>query len=60
MNAAEMIQPRHTLTSPPPLRGRSDREAIREGGNFLFDAEEIEFTPLPIPPPQGGREEFVA
>jgi len=41
-------------TSPPPLRGRSDREAIREGGH-LSQAQAI--TPLPNPPPQGGREE---
>ncbi len=47
-------------SSPPPLRGRSDRQrvrpevagpmtssAIREGGQTN--------TPLPIPPPQGGR-----
>ena len=54
------------LTSPPPLRGRSDREAIREGGH-LSQAQAI--TPLPSPPPSslhsgarergpgGGREE---
>ena len=26
---------KHTLGSPPPLRGRSDREAVREGGRQL-------------------------
>ena len=45
-----------SLSSPPPLRGRSDREAIREGGKQPLLEQEI--TPLPIPPPQGGREEF--
>ena len=38
--------------SPPPLRGKSDREAIREGGNL----DRWQATPLPNPPPQGGRE----
>jgi indolepyruvate ferredoxin oxidoreductase, beta subunit len=42
------------LTSPPPLRARSDREGIREGGH-LSQAQAI--TLLPSPPPQGGREE---
>src|SRR5947199_10015684 len=39
--------------SPPPLRGRSDREAIREGGHLHTPAPPN--TPLPNPPPQGGR-----
>ncbi|HEY6832790.1 MAG TPA: excinuclease ABC subunit UvrC [Pseudolabrys sp.] len=43
--------------SSPPLRGRSASEASREGGEPLMHANEI--TPLPIPPPQGGREELV-
>jgi phosphomethylpyrimidine synthase len=41
-------------SSPPPLRGRSDREAIREGGTPQSIAQVR--TPLPNPPPQGGRE----
>jgi A/G-specific adenine glycosylase len=41
-------------SSPPPLRGRSDREAIREGGKQNKSAQVS--TPLPNPPPQGGRE----
>ncbi len=42
-------------SSPPPLRGRSASEAGREGGKQHLLEEGI--TPLPIPPPQGGREE---
>jgi phosphomethylpyrimidine synthase len=41
-------------SSPPPSRGRSDREAIREGGRSEIPAQAS--TPLPSPPPQGGRE----
>ncbi|KAA5599205.1 excinuclease ABC subunit UvrA [Blastochloris sulfoviridis] len=41
------------LSSPPPLRGRSDREAIRVGGD---KPEATASTPHPNPPPQGGRE----
>jgi FAD/FMN-containing dehydrogenase/Fe-S oxidoreductase len=41
--------------TPPPLRGRSDREAIREGGKVANSA--LPSTPLPDPPPQGGREQ---
>ena len=41
-------------SSPPPLRGRSPREARREGGNS--PAPTSISTPLPNPPPQGGRE----
>jgi 5-oxoprolinase (ATP-hydrolysing) len=41
-------------SSPPPLRGRSTREARREGGDDHATAQED--TPLPNPPPQGGRE----
>jgi error-prone DNA polymerase len=43
---------------PPPLRGRSTRETRREGGNF--DRPKQASTPLPIPPPQGGREQDAA
>ena len=39
--------------SPPPLRGRSTREARQEGGKQPAPA--IKRTPLPNPPPQGGR-----
>jgi excinuclease ABC subunit C len=46
------------LSSPPPVTGRSDREAIREGGELQTYAHDA--TPLPIPPPQGGREESVS
>jgi DNA polymerase III alpha subunit len=38
---------------PPPLRGRD-----REGGRR--QAQEFGITPLPIPPPQGGREQVCA
>jgi len=50
------------FSSPPPLRGRSPAEAAGEGGREGGDAQSLEqkITPLPIPPPQGGREEFVA
>ena len=48
------------LSSPPPLRGRSPAEAAgeggREGGEQITRVQDV--TPLPIPPPQGGREEF--
>ena len=40
-------------SSPPPLRGRSNREVVREGGESRATSEEV--TPLPNPPPQGGR-----
>ncbi|MGA7453365.1 MAG: PHP domain-containing protein [Rhodoplanes sp.] len=43
------------LKQPPPLRGRSDRAAIREGGDP--DATQRGVTPVPNPPPQGGREQ---
>ncbi len=49
-----------TQLLPSPLRGRSIAGAEgaggREGGRPSLPAQEI--TPLPIPPPQGGREEF--
>ncbi len=44
-----------SLFSPPPLRGRSAREARREGGTQQTTAADD--TPLPNPPPQGGREQ---
>jgi len=44
-------------SSPPPLRGRSTREARREGGKRQSAAHSS--TPLPNPPPQGGREHVV-
>jgi hypothetical protein len=40
-------------SSPPPLKGRD-----REGGKR--QAPELRFTPLPNPPPQGGRERAAA
>ena len=43
------------LLSPPALRGRSEREAIREGGKPHGSAQVS--TPLPNPPAQGGREQ---
>jgi phosphomethylpyrimidine synthase len=59
------------FSSPPPLRGRSDRQrvrpevagpmtslAIREGGQPSTPAQAN--TPLPNPPPQGGREQIAA
>jgi leucyl-tRNA synthetase len=45
----------HT-SSPPPLRGRSAREARREGGKTQSAAQVA--TPLPTPPPEGGREKI--
>jgi excinuclease ABC subunit C len=45
-------------SSPPPLGGRSLAEGEREGGET--EALTLSTTPLPIPPPQGGREEIVA
>jgi excinuclease ABC subunit C len=45
-------------SSPPPLRGRSLAAGEREGGEAKFKMQTD--TPLPIPPPQGGREEFAA
>jgi len=60
--------PRSSHSSPPPLRGRSDGtagklaqpaqawlHAVREGGKS-DNPQEIK-TPLPTPPPQGGREQ---
>ena len=41
-------------SSPPPLWGRSTRDARREGGHAQANA--LPNTPLPNPPPQGGRE----
>src|SRR5690348_2367181 len=43
-----------SLSSPPPLRGRSASTASREGGEQRPPAQVS--TPLPDPPPQGGRE----
>ncbi len=40
-----------SVSSPPPLRGRSDGEAVREGGN-LFD--ESKSPPSPTLPLKGG------
>ena len=51
---APWIEARAHISSPPPLRGRSDREAIGEGGEKQSPA--LVHTPLPDPPPQGGRE----
>ncbi len=34
---------------PPPLRGR-----VGEGGTM--QTQRLPLTPLPVPPPQGGRE----
>jgi phosphomethylpyrimidine synthase len=47
-----------TLSSPPPLRGRSAGEAGREGG--ISQAHAQASTPHPNPPPQGGREHVAA
>ncbi len=48
---------RGSSSSPPPLRGRSTAEAEsaggREGGQSAIPAQAS--TPLPNPPPQGGR-----
>jgi A/G-specific adenine glycosylase len=42
------------LSSPPPLRGRSASEPRREWGKR--QKRSVQPTPLPNPPPQGGRE----
>ncbi len=42
-------------SSPPPLRGRSTAEGGREGGEPQAHVQIS--TPLPNPPPQGGREQ---
>jgi len=44
--------------SPPPLRGRSASAASREGGKVVKRSKKQ--TPLPNPPPQGGRERAAA
>ncbi|MCK9908301.1 error-prone DNA polymerase [Microbacteriaceae bacterium K1510] len=49
--------PPRPLASPPPKRGRSDREAIREGVDCNVRREE---DPLPNPPPFRGRENAAA
>ena len=49
-----------SLSSPPPLRGRSAGEAGREGGKLQAQAHAQVSTPLPNPPPQGGREQAAA
>jgi error-prone DNA polymerase len=46
---AKVIMAGRLLSSPPPLRGRSAREARREGG--MQQPREQAFTPLPTPPP---------
>ena len=48
-------------SSPPPLWGRSPAEALAKAGGrgvIIGDAQ-ITTTPLPNPPPQGGREKRV-
>jgi FAD/FMN-containing dehydrogenase/Fe-S oxidoreductase len=44
---------------PPPLRGRSSAGAAGEGGREggISSGANIASTPLPTPPPQGGREQ---
>jgi A/G-specific adenine glycosylase len=46
------------LSSPPPLRGRSASEARREKAQRQIG--NVQHTPLPNPPPQGGRESIGA
>jgi len=52
------LAPDDDATSPLPLRGRSPAEGGREGGEPHGTAQED--TPLPNPPPQGGRERAAA
>jgi excinuclease ABC subunit C len=54
--------PRTLLASPPPLRGRSLVEAESEDGREGAEQQitNPEITPLPNPPPQGGREKRAA
>jgi 5-oxoprolinase (ATP-hydrolysing) len=52
--AGELKTDAGSLSLPPPLRGRSAREARREGGDLVGLSKKN--TPLPNPPPQGGRE----
>ena len=47
---------RSDFSSPPPLGGRSTREARRKGGKSHATAQAT--TPLPNPPPRGGREQI--
>ncbi len=44
-----------SLRSPPPLRGRSARVHSARAGRGVSDLQNQAGTPLPIPPPQGGR-----
>jgi 5-oxoprolinase (ATP-hydrolysing) len=45
-------------SSPPPSRGWSTRAALREGAKLMKRSAKKR-TPLPNPPPQGGREHAV-
>ncbi|MEA2992425.1 MAG: hypothetical protein QOD40_1345 [Alphaproteobacteria bacterium] len=53
--AGELKTDDASFSSPPPLRGRSARAARREGGELKSRSSKS--TPLPNPPPQGGREQ---
>ena len=50
---AAVVLPSPSLSSPPPLRGRSPAEAAGEGGREGGKPQSLtqEATPLPIPPP---------
>jgi 5-oxoprolinase (ATP-hydrolysing) len=52
--ATELESGATNSASPPPLQGRSASEARREGGKSQTLTTPA--TPLPNPPPQGGRE----
>src|SRR3990172_5163937 len=59
----KMIRQKSVATSSPlpPCGGARSRRARAEGGDARAEQDEsCVSTPLPIPPPQGGREEYVA
>src|SRR5436309_6648805 len=49
-----------SLRLPPPLWGRSARTRSARAGRGVCGPQNQTSTPLPIPPPQGGREEIAA
>src|SRR5205085_7149817 len=59
-SAEQSSRATHSLRSPPPLRGRSARAPCVRAGRGVSDPQSQTDTPLPIPPPQGGREPIAA
>jgi DNA-directed DNA polymerase III PolC len=56
--ALDLVEKHYPSSLPLPLWGRSASEASREGGNQCVFARAA--TPLPNPPPQGGRKQAAA